>query len=99
MKKHLMRTPAIVIISIALPCLLELLLEWMASLPYKFDGAVVEIAMHLVFAIYAGAVGYVRGKKIWRKIAIIIAVFLVQSVVFYGFFFIRFALSTPPSFF
>jgi hypothetical protein len=68
MKKHLMRTPAIMIVSIALPCLVELLMEWMSSLRFDIDGAVVQIVIWFIFAIYAGTAAYFRGKKYGAKL-------------------------------
>jgi hypothetical protein len=81
-KKCLMSVPVIAVVSVALPYLNILLLKWMVFSPYKFNGGIVDIVTHIIFAIYAGAVAYFRGEKMWHKFVIFAAVFLVQSAVF-----------------
>jgi Na+/glutamate symporter len=97
MRRYLTSIPAIIIVSIALPSLVVLLMEWMVSSPYDFDGEVVDVAMYIVFAICAGVMGYFRGNKIWRKVAIFVVVFLAQVIVFFVVFLSRLT-PYPPGF-
>jgi hypothetical protein len=48
--------------------------------------------MLAIFAAYAGAVTYFRGKKIWHKIVIFAIVLIVQTIMFFLIFSIWFAI-------
>jgi hypothetical protein len=95
MKKYLMSLPAIITVSIVLPCFLELLMEWlwMVSRPYNVNGAIVHIVTHVIFVGYAGVSGYFCGKKMWHQFAIFFILFIAQSIVYFLFFCIRFGIN------
>jgi hypothetical protein len=73
-----MSIPAIIIASVVLPCLIILLWE---LFKYPSYSIVLNHVDSVTFALYAGAVAYFRGKKIWHKIIIFATVFVVQFFV------------------
>jgi hypothetical protein len=94
MRKYLMGIPAIAVVSVALPCLAESLLEW---IPYawldRIPDSILQNTVYLIFAIYAGTVACFRGEKLRRKILILVALFFVQTIVFVLIFSIRFGMA------
>lgn len=89
MRKYFMSIPAIIIVSITLSCLLSMSwLEWIDFRNHK----VAFYTMLAIFAAYAGAVTYFRGKKIWHKIVIFAIVLIVQTIMFFLIFSIWFAI-------
>jgi hypothetical protein len=88
-----MNIPAIIITAIALPCLFELLMEWAFAhdVDRHVSGIVINFVLYVPYSIYAMAVGHFRGKKIWHKFAIFVALFLFQVAVWFLVFSIGFA--------
>jgi hypothetical protein len=81
MKQYLMSVPAIIIISIVLPCLVELLMEWVVLHDHGQIPNAAYYTIYVIFAIYAGVVAYFRGRKIWQKLIIFVIVFFIQNVI------------------
>lgn len=83
MKKYLMGLPAITVASIALPCLIFESVRWLNlhdhnRIPY----IVYDMALYVMFSIYAISAGHFRGEKSWHKFVIPLVVFVVQVAVF-----------------